>query len=108
MNRHERRKQFKGFEKMHGRGQYADLSDGFERDLMVAICRAVTPGRGDIIMSDSQIVDAVFSAIQQDALDVWFRWTDSGAEVKTELRVPGCLPIVPVSTFIAFEEAYAA
>lgn len=108
MNRHTRRKEFKGFEKLHGHGSYADLAEGFERDMMVAICRAVTPGRGLVVMSDADIVDAVFDAISKDALDVWFRWSDNGAEVKTELRVPGFAPLVPVSTFINFEDAQAA
>lgn len=104
MNRQTRRKEFKGYDKLHGRGSYADLQEGFERDLMVQICRAATPGRGLVVMSDEDVVNAVFDAIQKDALDVWFRWSDNGAEVKTELRVPGFAPLVPVSTHIGFEE----
>lgn len=109
MSRHLRRKEFKGFQKMAAVGSYADLEAGFMRDMMVAVCKAATPGRGPRIMSEEDIVDTVFDAIRKEALDVYLKWTDDGAEVKTELRVAGSLPgyqtFYSPSTFIFFEQA---
>jgi hypothetical protein len=103
MSRRDRRREFKGFDKLVDVLPYNNLEPGFERDLMTAICRAATPSR-NIGMKDTDIVGAVRNAMIMDALDVYMRWIADGVEVKTEVRLPSGAVFYPPATQIKLLE----